>query len=168
VNENWSEYFKKRGKSVLIDNEVIYGSLLFTTTTAYNHLQDLERRRALLESQQLSNESASSVLTHAVHSDAYRAYVVNHTIALVGMGKNDRTSIYWDEKYNKDPRLKNFYDTRKSDIEYLKGLRNKVYAHADLDIPESIDLSRVYKLVKDILILVPDILGIQNPKIKPK
>jgi len=150
------------------DNEVVYGSSLAQITLAYNFLLDLEHKRTFLENQPQDKVSCEELILHELNATAFRMLVINYTVALIGKGKYDKTSIHNDPKYNQDSRLKDFYSKRKSDITYLKDMRNKIYAHIDLDAPESIDLERVYKLVKDAIILVTDVIGIENPKIKPR
>jgi len=168
MKETWLDHLKEREESWLPDNEVVYGSLLLSITTAYNYLLDLENQRTQIENLPRSKETENIFISTSIHAEVYRAYVVNMTKAIIGMGKYDTASIFFDKKYNKNIKLKNFYETRKTDIRYLSGIRNEVYSHRGVNVPKIIDVNRIYKLVKDVLILLPEVLGIENPKIKPR
>lgn len=105
----------KRQMQMALLNKVIFAYYLLDKTGKANDSNCLPKVDYLLLDVQL---------------ESYRMLIVNYLNALIGRGKNDKISIF-SEKDN--PEILNFYKENETNIQELKSMRDKLYAHCDLD-----------------------------------
>lgn len=68
--------------------------------------------------------------------DCYQSYVAINLMKLFGKGKNDSSSLFnnfTDEQVNDKKLFDDFYNKNKNDFDELRRIRNKIFAHFDIN-----------------------------------
>lgn len=170
MNKTWGEELWKRNNTKLsLEEEVdmIRGSLLAKLTMAYNCLTDSAPNTFRIENVPMQLVSTEELLANNFKEECLRMMLVNYSVVLIGMGKNDKVSLHNDPILSKNAKVQEFYETKKAEIKYLKMLRDKVYSHYDPDI-EDLLVAMPLQFIKELILFVTEIIGIENPRIRPK
>lgn len=70
--------------------------------------------------------------------DCYNSYVAINLMKLFGKGKHDSSSLYnnFTDEQDIDKKLfDDFYNRNKSDFDSLRKIRNKIFAHLEINFP---------------------------------
>ena len=111
--------------------------------------------------------SIDELLVNNLKEECLRMMLVNYSLVLIGMGKNDKISIYNDPVLSADPGVKEFFEKQKDQIVQLKRLRDKFYSHVDPNPWDSL-IFMPLDFIKKLILFATKAIGIENPKVKPK
>lgn len=80
-----------------------------------------------------SREDVKKHLVADVKSESLKMLIVNYSMALLGRGRNDKVSVFNNQLKIEDEQSRLFCCKYIKELDELKIIRNKIYAHHDLD-----------------------------------
>lgn len=120
------------GKNIAIMQYAIFDM----TKTIYEESLKLINFNMLESIQQFNNPQEALRINS--FKDCYQSYVAINLMKLFGKGKNDTSSLYnnfTDVQDNDRKLFDDFYNRNKSDFDSLRKIRNKIFAHLEINFP---------------------------------
>jgi len=170
MSRTWKEeLWKKQNAPFDLEKEVdaIRGSLLAKLTMAYNFLVDNSQKTFMIENAPIHMVSPDDLIFNNFNEECLRMLLVNYSVVLIGMGRNDKVSIYNDPAFKDRTEVKEFYEKWKGDIKMLKLLRDKIYSHIDPNIHELM-FSMPLNFIKELILFVTKAMGIDIDCVRHK
>lgn len=167
MNKTWWEQIQKYSeKEIGID--VLRGQALAKLTIAYNSLFDNTLATIAIQAAPVESIKIEKLVYNDFMNECFRMMLFNYSVALIGMGKNDKISLYNDKILKNSPKVQEFYKNKKNEIKELEKVRNKIYSHLDPKAFDELSIIISFDFFKDLINFTTDVMGIKNPKIKPK
>ncbi|MCL2555409.1 MAG: hypothetical protein FWE03_00120 [Firmicutes bacterium] len=170
ISRTWSEeLWRRNSEKGTLEEEVdmIRGSLLAKTTMAYNFLVDNMQNTLRIENSPIHLISGEELIENNFKEECLRMMLINYSVVLIGMGRNDKVSLYNDPAFKDKPEVVEFYAKNKENIKQLKMLRDKIYSHVDPNLPTLLIMMPL-EFIKELILFVTKTIGIERPKIRPR